>query len=218
MKQAFNMMITDTKSKILNAAIQEFAEHGFSGATIRGICKRADVNVAAVNYHFDSKETLYLNVFKVLFERKNGNNALYLGTVSDPADWEKSFRSWIRKSIELFVSPVGMDEYMFKIMFREMSSQSLMFENIFKEYLKPRFEGLEKFLRLRLPPEITNDELYIFIFSIISQFLFYSQSRSLICNAFPEYEKLKNKVDDITDFITEGVMLRLNSWEKLSVR
>jgi len=208
------MMATDTKSKILNAAILEFAEHGFGGATIRDICKRANVNVASVNYHFDSKEALYLNVFNVLFERKKGNNALRLGSVSDPAEWEDAFRKWVRKSIELFIDPAEMDEYMFKIMFREMSNQSSMFENIFKEYLKPRFEGLEKFLRQRLPPDTTSDELYIFIFSIISQFLFYFQNRCLVRNAFPEYERLKNKIDDITDFIIEGVMLRLNSWKK----
>lgn len=215
MKQVFNMAVIDTKSKILNAAVREFAEHGFDCTTIRGICKRADVNVAAVNYHFDSKETLYLNVFKVLFERKNTNNAALLGSV--PAnEWEAAFRAWMRKNIELFLNPGEFDGYMFKIMFREMNSQSSMFQNIFKEYLKPRFDGLEKFLRQRLPSDTTNEELYIFIFSIISQFLFYFQSSSLVVNAFPEVEKIKNKVNEIADFIVDGVLLRLYAWHKVS--
>ena len=48
----------DTRSKILDAAEQMFAEHGFDGTSIREITRVADVNVAAVHYHFGSKEAL----------------------------------------------------------------------------------------------------------------------------------------------------------------
>jgi AcrR family transcriptional regulator len=49
----------DTRARILNAASAVFAERGFNGATIREIVHRADVNVAAVNYHFGNKDALY---------------------------------------------------------------------------------------------------------------------------------------------------------------
>jgi AcrR family transcriptional regulator len=48
----------DTKAKILNAAEKLFADHGFSATSLRQITTKAKVNLAAVNYHFGSKEAL----------------------------------------------------------------------------------------------------------------------------------------------------------------
>lgn len=48
----------DTKERILDAAERLFAERGFSGTSLRQITKEAGVNLAAVNYHFQSKESL----------------------------------------------------------------------------------------------------------------------------------------------------------------
>ena len=50
----------DTKTRLLEAAGEEFAEKGFEGATIRSIIERAKANIAAVNYHFGDKERLYI--------------------------------------------------------------------------------------------------------------------------------------------------------------
>ena len=48
----------DTKERILDAAEQLFAELGFSGTSLRAVTSSAGVNLAAVNYHFGSKEAL----------------------------------------------------------------------------------------------------------------------------------------------------------------
>src|SRR5574340_767840 len=53
-----------TKDRILDAAERLFAEHGFNGTSLRMITAAADVNLAAVNYHFRSKETLIEAVYK----------------------------------------------------------------------------------------------------------------------------------------------------------
>ncbi len=53
-----------TKERILRAAEELFADHGFSGTSLRQLTKLADVNLAAVNYHFGSKENLIAEVFK----------------------------------------------------------------------------------------------------------------------------------------------------------
>jgi len=53
----------DTKERILDAAEQQFAANGFAGTSLRSITAAADVNLAAVNYHFGSKDALIEAVF-----------------------------------------------------------------------------------------------------------------------------------------------------------
>jgi TetR/AcrR family transcriptional regulator, regulator of cefoperazone and chloramphenicol sensitivity len=47
------------RQRILAASIEEFADHGYKGASTRGIASRADVNIAALNYYFGGKPKLY---------------------------------------------------------------------------------------------------------------------------------------------------------------
>ncbi len=47
-----------TKNKILDAADVLFANKGFNGTSLREITSQANVNLAAVNYHFGSKKEL----------------------------------------------------------------------------------------------------------------------------------------------------------------
>jgi len=47
-----------TKNKILDAADVLFADKGFNGTSLREITSQANVNLAAVNYHFGSKKEL----------------------------------------------------------------------------------------------------------------------------------------------------------------
>ena len=48
-----------TKTRILDAAEQLFMEHGFEATSLRSLTAAASVNLAAVNYHFGSKEELF---------------------------------------------------------------------------------------------------------------------------------------------------------------
>ena len=53
-----------TKERILGAAEELFAQQGFGATSLRQVTSRADVNIAAVNYHFGSKENLVNEVFR----------------------------------------------------------------------------------------------------------------------------------------------------------
>lgn len=55
---------TDTRERILDAAERLFMAHGYEGTSMRMITGAADVNLAAVNYHFGSKEALLREVFR----------------------------------------------------------------------------------------------------------------------------------------------------------
>lgn len=49
----------DTKEQIISVAERLFAERGFAGTTLRNVVSEAKVNLAAVHYHFGSKEDLF---------------------------------------------------------------------------------------------------------------------------------------------------------------
>ncbi|PWC21921.1 transcriptional regulator CecR [Brenneria nigrifluens] len=51
-----------TRQQLINAALEVFGEYGPQAATTRDIANRAGQNIAAIAYHFQSKEGLYLAV------------------------------------------------------------------------------------------------------------------------------------------------------------
>ena len=53
-----------TKERILEVAGRLFAERGHAEVTVREICDKAEVNIAAINYHFGNRDKLYLAVFQ----------------------------------------------------------------------------------------------------------------------------------------------------------
>jgi AcrR family transcriptional regulator len=56
---AMDALSQDTKGRILDAAEALFMEHGFEATSLRSLTAAAGVNLAAVNYHFGSKEELF---------------------------------------------------------------------------------------------------------------------------------------------------------------
>jgi len=60
-----------TKERILGAAETLFAQHGFAGASLRQVTAAANVNLAAVNYHFGSKDNLIEEVFRRRLDELN---------------------------------------------------------------------------------------------------------------------------------------------------
>src|SRR5207247_1481706 len=60
--------LKDTRSRILDVAEELFSEQGFDRVSIRDITNKARVNLAAINYHFGSKEDLIAAILKRQFE------------------------------------------------------------------------------------------------------------------------------------------------------
>jgi len=56
--------IAETRERILRAAIDQFAQNGFSGARIELICKNADVNPRMIYHYFNDKAGLYVAVLE----------------------------------------------------------------------------------------------------------------------------------------------------------
>ena len=56
------MTAVDTRDRIIDTAEQLFADKGYAGTSIRGIVAAAGVNLAAIHYHFGSKDELLLAI------------------------------------------------------------------------------------------------------------------------------------------------------------
>src|SRR5512147_418953 len=54
----------ETRTRILDAAEELFMLHGFEGTSMRLLTAKAGANLAAVNYHFGSKDALIEAVFR----------------------------------------------------------------------------------------------------------------------------------------------------------
>lgn len=61
----------ETQTRILDAAEELFMQHGFEGASMRMLTARAAVNLAAINYHFGSKDALIEAVFRRRLDPEN---------------------------------------------------------------------------------------------------------------------------------------------------
>ncbi len=60
-----------TKERLLQAAEQFYAEHGFEGTSMRELTAAAGTNLAAVNYHFGSKKALLMELCRIRIEPIN---------------------------------------------------------------------------------------------------------------------------------------------------
>src|ERR1700682_1715743 len=58
-KRAEQQRSLETRASILNAAIAEFAERGFEGASIRAIADRLSLQHPLITYHYRSKDILW---------------------------------------------------------------------------------------------------------------------------------------------------------------
>src|SRR5258705_5658566 len=54
----------ETRTRILDAAEELFMQQGFGGTSMRLLTSKAGVNLAAVNYHFGSKDALIEALFR----------------------------------------------------------------------------------------------------------------------------------------------------------
>jgi AcrR family transcriptional regulator len=99
-----------TRQKILKAAIDLFAEHGFDGASVRAIVTKARVNQAAINYHFKGKEGLYLEVLKGALVAFTRSETTTEKTGELPR--EEALRQFVRQQLRPLLGRDEMSRYM----------------------------------------------------------------------------------------------------------
>lgn len=95
--------MSDTKTRILDHAERLFAEQGFDGVSLREITGSAGVNLAAVNYHFQTKEAL----IEAVIERHVGPiNTRRLELLDQMEREAQSGPVPVERLIDAFIRPV----------------------------------------------------------------------------------------------------------------
>ncbi len=156
-----------TRENLLKAAYDIFARKGFRDATIAEISKQAGTNIAAVNYHFVSKEKLYVESWRCAL-RESLKNYPPDGDVRDNAPAEERFRGIIKAIIQR-VADIRNRDYWF--MLREYASPTGLLEEAKKEELLPFHIKMEALLRELMGPHVSDRDVMSCEISIINQCL-----------------------------------------------
>lgn len=144
-----------TKEKILDVAEELFAERGFSATSLRAITSAAGVNLAAVNYHFGSKEELFHAVFARRIEPINRERMELLEACEQeagggPAALEAILAAFLAPALRLCrdTSPGG--RQFLRLMGRIYTEPGDLWVPIFREF-EPVKRKFETALRRALP-------------------------------------------------------------------
>ena len=171
----------ETRKRLLDAACGVFAAKGFEDASIAEICEDAGANVAAVNYHFGSKDALYVEVWRHTFETFMQAYPLDGGL---PADAPPEDRLFARVHALLQrVFDDGRVGQCFRIGLRELVNPSAALEDTRRELIGPHRQQTRELVRELLGPAASNEEVLFCEISIINQCLsvnFFKERRSFL--------------------------------------
>jgi AcrR family transcriptional regulator len=149
----------NTKERILHAAEDLFAQHGFAGTSLRQVTSRADVNIAAVNYHFGSKENLVHEVFKHRMDQMSEKRLtnLALATEKDPQDLEAILLAFIQPALALTMDRHGAS--FVRVLARAYAEKNDGLRNFLSENYGQVLREFAKAIALCLPT-LSKEELY----------------------------------------------------------
>lgn len=131
-----------TRERIVEAALEAFAEKGFHGASTRDIAERAGTNQGLITYHFRSKDELW----RAAADRIFGMLATSLGEqLAGPASEDPRERA--REAIRAYVRFAAAHPELFRLMVDEGKNAEPRMKWLVDTHLKPRYE---QFVRQRV--------------------------------------------------------------------
>lgn len=166
----------DTKQALLDAAGELFSEHGVDGASIRAIAERGGANIAAINYHFGSKENLYTEVLRHVLGQSECTRAQEAVTQGLAVEKPEVITAVIGDIIrERFSSYFAQDKpsWYGRLVMRSILDPSPSFEAVMKQFFIPEHEALRTILR-RFRPSLSDEEAGLWAFSVMAPIAFYA--------------------------------------------
>ena len=185
----------ETRERIIGAAGEVFGRYGFDGTTIRHITRRADVNVAAVNYHFRDKDELY---HRVLREAKCV--ASELGGCRLPGTPEEQLRAFIFAFVRRLLDP-HRPPWHVQVISQEMMRPTPALDLLVREMTEPIFHQVRTLAGAVAGKKLSDSKLDLLASSIVGQCLFYVRSRPMIERLTPDLSRGPNRIERIAEHI-----------------
>src|SRR5262245_57738178 len=131
-----------TREKIIKAASRAVARNGYDGASIRTIVAAADVNQAAINYHFGSKDGLYRAVLQAALLALMNDDGARPG--EGALSREAALRRFLRQQLRPMISGDELSAYV-----RIFSWETLKPSPIFRKFMRSEERRVGKERRAR---------------------------------------------------------------------
>ena len=128
----------DARIAILQGALEEFAAHGFEGATTRGIASSVGLSHGLVRYYYETKEKLWFAAVEYLFER--------IEAEISPSDADRAvlatgdvaaFRRWLKS----YVYYCARHPEHARIIYQESITRSTRLQNVVERHSRPTHQG-----------------------------------------------------------------------------
>jgi TetR/AcrR family transcriptional regulator, regulator of cefoperazone and chloramphenicol sensitivity len=189
-----------TRMRLINSAGPVFAEMGYYSATIREICKRADANVAAVNYHFKDKLGLYTEVLNQC------TRAAHLEQMRAALDQAGSPEYVLRGVIRARVQGLRQDAFpnwYLRIFARELTEPTPAMSRLIKTVSRPIYERVLELISkiIGFPPH--HDTTRLCAHSVMGQILFYVFKGPLLSRLSPDMKMTPERLDRIANHIAD---------------
>jgi AcrR family transcriptional regulator len=205
-----NNLRNDVEARLLDAAEQLFAQKGFDATSVRDITNHAKCNVAAVNYHFHSKQNLYSEVFRRRITAMRAVRLAAIENVMSQTTPPPTLRDLIRSFSNAFLEPLldkNTGQRFLKLVVREMNDPRLPKDIFVKEIVTPTLTSLGKALT-ELCPHLDQKQIYLCVISIVGQLIHVIRIREM--DEMGDFvglqpPSLSELIDHIVEFSTTAI-------------
>ncbi|HEY6338091.1 MAG TPA: TetR/AcrR family transcriptional regulator [Candidatus Sulfotelmatobacter sp.] len=164
----------ESRAAILQAAAQEFAEHGIAGARTDAIARQARVNKALLYYYFKDKETLYGAVLDDAF---SGMKARVFQALDSNLPSREKIMAYAGAYFDFIASNQIYPKLMQREMMRAREGQSEHIDRLVKTYFQPIYGRVGDLLRKGIDEgEFRRVDPAHFVPSMIAMIVFYFSS------------------------------------------
>jgi AcrR family transcriptional regulator len=207
----------ETQLRILDAAEELFMQHGFEGASMRMLTARAGVNLAAVNYHFGSKDALIEAVFRRRLDPMNAQRLAELDRLEAEADGkplaaEAIIRAFLGASLRMVEDARNGGRNFTRLLGRAYTEPAKPIRQLIGRMYAPAMERFKSALARALP-ELPRDELVWrmhFMFGTLAYTLAATDTVQLIAGAKPEDRYDPRVLEDrLVAFMNAGLLAPL---------